>query len=117
MNRFIARENIKRFRERLRTETDKVVQSCLQKLLVLEEDKLGADLEVLIEIERHISDGRHRIERQRVIVADMERDGHNGLAQARCLLEGFEEAQLIHENYRKRIKAEYLLSRNTELKA
>jgi hypothetical protein len=42
--------------------------------------ELGADFELLADVERHIADGDRRIERQRVIVMDMERVGHNDLA-------------------------------------
>ena len=44
-----------------------------------------------------------RIERQGAIVAAMERDGHNGLVQARGLLDGLIECQLLHKDYRQRI--------------
>ena len=103
MDRFIARENIRHFRDRLCIETDPDLRSRLHQLLVAEEDKLGADLELLTDVQRHISDGNHRIDRQRAIVANMERDGHNGLAQARVLLEGLRESQLLLEEYRQRI--------------
>jgi hypothetical protein len=103
MNRFVARENIKHFRERLCAETDPRLRTRLQKLLVAEEDKLGADLELLRDIERDISDGKRRIERQGAIVANMERDEHNGLAEARYLLESFVEIQSLYETYRQQI--------------
>ena len=54
-------------------------------------------------VERHIADGNRRIERQRAILTNMERDGHNGLVQARVLLEGLMESQLLHRDYRQRI--------------
>jgi hypothetical protein len=80
--------------------------SRLHKFLVEEEDKLGADFELLGDVERHIADSNRRIERQRKIVADAERDGHNGLVQARGLLGGLMESQLLHEDYRQRILLE-----------
>jgi len=104
MDRFIARENIKHFQDRLRVEIDPHTRSRLHKLLVAEEDKLGADFELLADVERYIADGNRRI------ITDMERDGHNGLVQARVLLEGLVESQWLIKNYRRRILIE--ISRN-----
>ena len=42
MERFIARENIKRFRQQLETCTDQVQRLTLEKLLAAEEAKLEA---------------------------------------------------------------------------
>src|SRR6516164_6511816 len=106
MDRFIARENIKHFRDRLSVEIDPDMRSRLHKLLVAEEDKLGADFELLADVERHIADGNRRIKRQRAIITDMERDGHNGLVQARVLLEGLVESQWLIKNYRRQILIE-----------
>jgi hypothetical protein len=106
MDRFIARENIKHFRDRLSVEIDLDMRSRLHKLLVAEEDKLGADFELLADVERHIADGNRRIKRQRAIVTDMQRDGHDGLVQARVLLESLMDSQLLSKNYRRRILME-----------
>ena len=106
MDRFIARENIKHFRDRLSVEIDPDMRSRLHKLLVAEEDKLGADFELLADVERHIADGNRRIKRQRAIVTDMQRDGHDGLVQARVLLESLMDSQLLSKNYRRRILME-----------
>ena len=106
MDRFIARENIKHFRGRLWVEIDPDMRSRLHRLLVAEEDNLGTDFELLTDVERHIADGDRRIKRQRAIITDMERDGHNGLVQARALLEGLMESQLLSKKYRRRILIE-----------
>jgi hypothetical protein len=103
MDRFIARENIKHFRDRLWSETDTDTRARLQTLLVAEEDKLAADLELLADIDRHIADGDRRMERQQALVTAMERDGHNGLSQARVLLNGMTEGLLLHKRYRQQI--------------
>jgi hypothetical protein len=58
MDRFIARANIDNFRDRLRSETDQTVRSLLHKLLVKEEDKLAADLELLDDLSREIAKAR-----------------------------------------------------------
>jgi hypothetical protein len=106
MDRFIALENIKHFRDRLWTEPDADMRSRLHNLLVAEEDKLAADLELLANIDRHIADGDGRIARQQSLVANMERDGHNGIEQAQCLLDGMRDTQVLHQNYRRRILIE-----------
>jgi len=106
MDRFIARENIKHFRDRLWTERDPEIRARLQRLLVEEEDKLTADLELLANLEKHIADGNRRIEWQQVLVETMERDGHDGVKRARDLLDGMIESQRLHTNYRERILIE-----------
>lgn len=106
MDRFIARENIRHLRTRLWDENDAATRSCLQKLLVEEEDKLGASLELLADIERHLDDGHQRIARQRVLVAAMQRDGHAGLAIATSILDAMIDTQGLHERYRGRVLAD-----------
>jgi hypothetical protein len=54
-NKFIANENILRFRNRLRTEIDPAARSRLQKLLIEEMDKLGASPEMLSQIDRELN--------------------------------------------------------------
>jgi hypothetical protein len=53
-----------------------------------------------------LQDTDGRIEMQRAILTDTERDGHNGLVQARVLLEGLMDSQLLHRDYRQRILIE-----------
>jgi len=103
MDRFIARANIRHFRERLLSELDQHARARLQGLLVEEEDKLATDFELIADIDQHIEDGNHRIDRQRALVDRLERDGHDGLAHARLLLGCLIESQLLHQNYRRRV--------------
>lgn len=103
MDRFIARENIKHFRDRLWSENDRDVRSSLKQLLVAEEDKLAADFELLADVDRHTTDGNARIVRQQSLVAIMERDGHNGVTEAQRLLDGMRDAQALHQEYRRRL--------------
>lgn len=79
MDRFIARENIRHYRDMLLSDIAPEVRSRVRKLLVEEEDKLGKDLELLIDIERHIADGAQRIEAQQSCVRAMHTNGHDGL--------------------------------------
>jgi hypothetical protein len=103
MDRFIARENIRHFRDRLWSEVDPDLRTQLKEFLVAEEDKLANALELLADIDRHISDGNHRIDRQRVLITTMERDGHNGIAHARTLLGCMMDTQLLSQEYRRRL--------------
>lgn len=103
MDRFIARENIKHLRERLCSEGDAGARARLTRLLVEEEDKLAADLELLADIDRHIGDGHSRIVRQRALVATMERNGHDGVGKARDLLQVLMECQQLHSSYREQV--------------
>lgn len=103
MDRFIARENIRHLRGRLASESDTGVRARLARLLVEEEDKLAADLELLADVDRHIGDGRLRIDRQRALVATLERDGHAGLGHARILLYAMLDSEALHTTYRERI--------------
>jgi hypothetical protein len=100
MDRFIARANIKHLRGQLEYELDPACRATLMKLLVEEEDKLARDLSLLADLDQHIGNGHHRIQRQMVVVATMERDGHDGVGQAKALLVYLEEAQNLHERYR-----------------
>ena len=106
MDRFIARENVRHLRIRLCSENTPGVRSQLQKLLIEEEDKLGASYELLADLERHIDDGNRLIERQRVIVATMQRDGKAGQDAANSLLDALTDSQDLHTHYRKLVLIE-----------
>jgi hypothetical protein len=103
MDRFIAQENVRLFRDRLGNELNPAVRARLRDLLIAEEDKFGASQEFLADIDRHISDCNRRISRQQVIVATMARDGHNGHAQAQRLLNCLLDSLDLHQLYRQRI--------------
>jgi CheY-like chemotaxis protein len=93
VDRFIARENTKHLRGQLGSEIDPKKRSVLTKVLVEEEDKLGADYELLADLDRHIRKGHELIARQSTLVAKMEHGGHDGVAQARMLLDCLIESQ------------------------
>jgi hypothetical protein len=78
-------------------------RSALTNLLVEEEDKLARDRGLLADLDRHIRSGRERIARQTVLVAAMERDGHDGVGEARTLLACMVEGQSLHERYRQKV--------------
>lgn len=53
----------------------------------------------------HVSSGRQHIKRQRVLVAELERDGHDTIA-AELLLRTFQETLELHLNDVARLKRE-----------
>jgi hypothetical protein len=55
--------------------------------------------------ERHISQGERHVRRQRELVAQLSRDGHD-IAQARSLLTQFEEMLALHKADRDRLLRE-----------
>ena len=98
MNTFVARENIRRFRDRLWSETDGSKRARLRDLLLAEEDKLGADLATLAYLERNIADARRRIELQRSIL-DGTKDGDQR-ALERAILENMIESEKLFREIR-----------------
>jgi hypothetical protein len=61
--------------------------------------------EHLYQAERHVALGEHHIERQRQIIHDLERGGHDTTAAKACLTQ-FEEMQLLHIRGRDRLREE-----------
>jgi hypothetical protein len=78
MDRLIAAQNIKHFRDRLRCEPDQVTRATLQKLLVQEEDKLAADLALLEDLDQEITKCDAIIERQQALLVNIESNGGDG---------------------------------------
>jgi hypothetical protein len=102
MDRFVARANIDNFRDRLRFETDETVRSLLHKLLVKEEDKLAADLELLDDLRREIAKCQEWIWNQQARIATAERDGRD-VTTSRALLNGVTETLVVHQEYHQRV--------------
>jgi|SRR5579871_4427023 len=104
MDKFVARENIQHFCDRLKTETDATVRVQLHRLMVEEEDKLGHNSEALQQIDGHIAVTKVHVERQQVLIASIERDGRNS-DHVKGLLEAYSETLRAFENQRKKILA------------
>ena len=65
--------------------------------------KRRADLKrELAQAERHIAEGKKHIGRQMVIIAELERDGHD-TATAKELLDTLEQTQQLHESHRQHV--------------
>jgi|SRR5262245_37929170 len=103
MDRFIARANITFHTARLMTEWDADVRRRLHLLLVEALDRLGADLELIVEIERTISAFDALIERQRKLVMTLQHDGLDGDGRAKALLDGLVESRSVYRNYHRRM--------------
>lgn len=102
MDKFVARENIRHFHDRLVTEADSITRSFLHRLLIQEEDKLGHDCEALREIEDHIARVKEHVSRQQAVVASIDGDGQD-TRQALVLLNRYNETLLAFENQREKI--------------
>ncbi len=102
MDKFVARENIRHFCDRLEAETDAASRSLLRRLLVQEEDKLGHNSEALGEIENHIARAKGHVNRQQALLASSQRDAHD-TTEALVLLNAYSEILLAYENQREKI--------------
>jgi len=102
----MTRVIVRQCRDILLSDIGRDQRSLVHKQLIKEEDKLGKDLELLADIERHIGETCRRIEAQRVRVSAIQANGHNGLAVAQALLDGLIESQQLSMEYRQRVKDE-----------
>jgi hypothetical protein len=102
MDHLIARENIRHLRDRLKSEFDHENRSRLHRLLIAEEDRLGATLDMLSQIDRQIANTKALIARLSAVVTTMTLNGRDGGKDA-ALLDGLESTQLVIESYRQRV--------------
>ena len=96
---FVVQQNIRRFSDQLRSETDATRRIRLQRLLAEEEDRLGFTVNRLEELDRAIADGDKRVEFQRAKIGNLENCGCDTKA-ARAVLRNMEEIQSIYRQYR-----------------
>jgi hypothetical protein len=98
MLKFVATQNLARYRAQLNDEIDPAKRIVLQRLLVEEEDKLGATFELLAEVRQAIADCNCRIAELRSLAENIEIDGPTA-AVARARLEALKDARTLHETY------------------
>lgn len=103
LERFVAVANIRRYQERLWNERDSVMRRRLHSLLIEEEDRMAADLELVAEAERSIAHLDDLIRTQSALVVVLEKDGGDGHASARGLLDGLVETRNLHQDYHRRL--------------
>jgi len=99
LSHFVVQQNIRRFSDQLRSETDAMRRGRLQRLLVEEEDRLGFTVERLEELDRAIADGDKRVEFQRTKIDNLKNCGCDVRA-AKAVLRNMEEIQSIYKQYR-----------------
>lgn len=71
----IAGHSAIRFRAQLNNETDRAKRIALRRLLVEEEDRLGATFALRAEVQQVINDCKQRIAELRCLVGNMKFDG------------------------------------------
>ena len=100
----IAGHYVVRFRAQLNNETDPAKRSAWRRLLVEEEDKLGATFELLAEVQQVIIDCKQRIAELRYLVGNMKIDGRDA-----SVVEGWLETQkdlrALHETYSRKLQS------------
>ena len=101
-----AQVNVRFCRDTLLSDIGPEERSRIHKLLVEEEDKLGKDLQLLADIERHIAEGARRIEAQQSRLHGMQTNGHDGVGQAQAFLYGLIDSQQLSMEYCQRVKRE-----------
>jgi hypothetical protein len=101
---YVTKQNVIRFRDLLNSEGDPGRLAELQKLLIEEEDKLGASSERLEDIEREIVKGDKRIAWQRALVAAGEDEGRD-VTLAKAVLENLTQIQAMYRQYRQTLLA------------
>lgn len=102
MDRFIARENIKHFVDRLQTETDDCTRATVQRLLIAEEDKFAKLSERLDMVDQNILRIADLAVLQRAKVNDMRLDG-DGAALAHRHLANLEQLYELFVTSRQRV--------------
>ena len=98
MLKFVAAQNVVRYRARLNDEIDPAKRIVVKRLLVEEEDRLGATSELLAEVRQAIADCKCRIAEPRFLTENVEIDGRVA-AVSRARLEAQTDACTLHETY------------------
>ena len=115
MQRFVARQNVERFRQQLLdSNTDGARRSLVLKLLIEEEDKLGRTREVLREMEQQILTIKQIIDKQRETLAMLKSNGHS-MERAERTLSNLLDLLATYEMHHNKI--EVALSGNSGLPA
>jgi hypothetical protein len=104
-----------RFRAQLNNETDPAKRIALRRLLVKEEDRLGANFELLAEVQQVIIDCKQRIAELRYLVGNMKVDGRDASVVERWL-ETQKDLRALHETYSRKLQSK-LYSDGAELGA
>jgi hypothetical protein len=101
---YVSKQNIFRFRELLKLESGPARLRDWQKLLIDEKIDSGSGYERLEDINREIAKAEQRIELQRMLVANMRREGRDATV-GQALLERLISIQAMYRQYRQVIQA------------
>jgi hypothetical protein len=104
MRKFVAMRNSERFREQLHNETNPARRILLQRLLVEEEDKVGATLELLVAVQQGINDCRRQMAELRSLIADRGTDCPDTTV-AKARLETLMASRVLHETYCRKLQS------------
>jgi hypothetical protein len=99
VDRFGSDGNISCFADQLRWETAPHRREVLKRLLIQEEDRLGATDERLRMVERKLEEGAELIARQRRLIARLQSSGGDARTAERAL-DTYEMIQDLFENFR-----------------
>ena len=102
MDKFVARQNFRRFTHRLGFESDCKTRARLEALLLQEVEKLGADLGMLGEVRKTIASFDALIDTQSRFVALLDTNGQHS-ASATALLDGLRRTKDLCTRYYERL--------------
>jgi hypothetical protein len=91
-------QNVERFRAKLNNETHPERRILLQRLLVEEEDKLGATFELLASVQRAIHDCRQQI-------AELRARDTPDTTVAKARLETLMASRVLHDSYCRKLES------------
>jgi hypothetical protein len=97
-------QNVERFRAHLNNETNPERRILLQRLLVEEEDKVGATFELLEGVQRAIADCKRQIAELRLLLETIQTDGHGAIV-TKVQLETLTDSQRLHEAYCRKLQS------------
>jgi hypothetical protein len=102
--KFVAMQNVKHFRTKLHNEVNPDRRVLLQRLLVEEEDRVGASSEVLAGVQRAIDDYTRQIAELTSIIKTLQIDGP-GATVAKAQLETLTDSLELHKTYCRKLQS------------
>jgi hypothetical protein len=104
MLKFVAMQNVERFRAKLNNEIHRDRRILLQRLLVEEEDRVGVTFELLASVQRAINDCRQQIAELRALLANNRGDTPD-TAVAKARLEPLMASRILHDSYCRKLES------------
>lgn len=104
---FVHEQNILRFMDLLRSESEPARRATLGRLLIEEEGRYGTLAERIDTANLHIADSRQRIESQEARIGRLQSVDGGAISEARRLLGNLNDVQSLLEAYRQRLQGEW----------